>query len=272
VVLHDRLIPAGALDGARDDAELIGVGKEGGGASTPQEEIERLMVQRAREGREVVRLKGGDPFVFGRGGEEAEHLRSQGIDVEVVNGITSGLAAATALGVPLTHRDRAHGVMIVTGHARRDAPPLDWAALARFPGTLVFYMGMSRLPQIAQTLIDHGKPADTPAAPAPGPEGVVRVLTYHTEEGHEVVHVLGRRTSIGRTPDNDLQIDARSVSRHHAVILVGPTHSIIEDLNSTNGVYVNGRRITRNTLKDGDMVVFGREPYVFAVRKSGDKR
>ena len=91
------------------------------------------------------------------------------------------------------------------------------------------------------------------------------------EEGREVVHVLGRRTSVGRTPDNDLQIDSRSVSRHHAVILVGPVHSIIEDLNSTNGVYVNGRRITRNTLKDGDTVVFGQVHYRFAVRKSGDK-
>ena len=87
-----------------------------------------------------------------------------------------------------------------------------------------------------------------------------------------MVHVLGRRTSIGRTPDNDLQIDAKFISRHHAVILVGPVHSIIEDLNSTNGVYVNGRRITRNTLKDGDTLLFGRAQYRFAVRKSGDKR
>ena len=116
---------------------------------------------------------------------------------------------------------------------------------------------------------DAAQAAATPAAPEP--EGEVRVLTYHTEEGYEVVHVLGRRTSIGRTPDNDLQIDAKTVSRHHAVILVGPAHSIIEDLNSTNGVYVNGRRITRNTLKDGDTVVFGQVHYRFAVHKSGDK-
>ena len=118
---------------------------------------------------------------------------------------------------------------------------------------------------------DAAQAADAPAAPQPVSEGAVRVLTRHTEEGREVVHVLGRRTSIGRTPDNDLQIDSRSVSRHHAVILVGPVHSIIEDLNSTNGVYVNGRRITRNTLKDGDTVVFGQVHYRFAVRKSGDK-
>ena len=113
--------------------------------------------------------------------------------------------------------------------------------------------------------------ADTPAAAEPVAEGAARLL-IHTEEGREVVHVLGRRTSIGRTPDNDLQIDAKFISRHHAVILVGPAHSIIEDLNSTNGVYVNGRRITRNTLKDGDTLIFGRAQYRFAVRKSGDKR
>jgi chromosome segregation ATPase len=113
--------------------------------------------------------------------------------------------------------------------------------------------------------------ADTPAAPEPVPDAAARLL-IHTEEGREVVHVLGRRTSIGRTPDNDLQIDAKFISRHHAVILVGPVHSIIEDLNSTNGVYVNGRRITRNTLKDGDTLLFGRAQYRFAVRRSGDKR
>src|SRR2546429_22433 len=120
-----------------------------------------------------------------------------------------------------------------------------------------------------------GRRRPGPAPPPPAPErvrgGRGRVAPRHTEEGREVVHVLGRRTSIGRTPDNDLQIDSRSVSRHHAVILVGPVHSIIEDLNSTNGVYVNGRRITRNTLKGGDAVVFGQVHYRFAVRKSGDK-
>jgi chromosome segregation ATPase len=122
-----------------------------------------------------------------------------------------------------------------------------------------------------QGLRDAAQAAETPAAAEPVPEGAARLL-IHTEEGREVVHVLGRRTSIGRTPDNDLQIDAKFVSRHHAVILVGPVHSIIEDLNSTNGVYVNGRRITRNTLKDGDTVLFGRAQYRFAVGKSGEKR
>jgi len=129
-------------------------------------------------------------------------------------------------------------------------------------------------PAAAQPAPESAAPAapqPAPAAPEPAPESAARVL-IRTEEGREVAHVLGRRTSIGRTPDNDLQIDAKFISRHHAVILVGPVHSIIEDLNSTNGVYVNGRRITRNTLKDGDAVLFGRAEYRFAVRKSGDKR
>jgi chromosome segregation ATPase len=112
---------------------------------------------------------------------------------------------------------------------------------------------------------------DAPDSPEPAPDGAARLL-IHTEEGHEVVHVLGRKTSIGRTPDNDLKIDAKFISRHHAVILAGPVHTVIEDLNSTNGVHVNGRRITRQTLKDGDRVLIGRAHYLFAVRESGDKR
>ena len=113
--------------------------------------------------------------------------------------------------------------------------------------------------------------SDAPGPPEPAPDGATRLL-IHSEEGHEVVHVLGRKTSVGRTPDNDLQIDAKYISRHHAVILVGPVHTLIEDLNSTNGVQVNGRRITRHSLKDGDTVLFGRAQYRFAVRNSGDKR
>ena len=113
--------------------------------------------------------------------------------------------------------------------------------------------------------------SDAPGPPEPAPDGAARLL-IHTEGGREVVHVLGRKTSVGRTPDNDLQIDAKYISRHHAVLLVGPVHTFIEDLNSTNGVQVNGRRITRHTLKDGDTVLFGRAQYRFALRKSGDKR
>jgi len=105
----------------------------------------------------------------------------------------------------------------------------------------------------------------------PLPEGAARLLICK-EKGREVVHVLGRKTSVGRTPDNDLQIDAKFISRHHAVILAGPVHTVLEDLNSTNGVLVNSQRITRQTLKDGDDVVFGRAHYRFAVRRAGEKR
>ncbi len=124
------------------------------------------MVVEARRGERVVRLKGGDPSTFGRGGEEAEALRAHGIEVEVVNGITSGLAAATALGVPLTHRDHAHGVMLVTGHPRRGAPPLDWAALGAAAAqglTLVVYMGVAQAVALQQGLL-RALPAATPAA------------------------------------------------------------------------------------------------------------
>jgi pSer/pThr/pTyr-binding forkhead associated (FHA) protein len=103
------------------------------------------------------------------------------------------------------------------------------------------------------------------------PDGAARLLV-HSDGGREIVHVLGRKTSIGRTPDNDLQIDAKYVSRRHAVILVGPVHAVVEDLNSTNGVLVNGRRVTRHTLKDGDQIALGRSVYRFAVRKSTEQR
>ncbi|HET9330386.1 MAG TPA: FHA domain-containing protein, partial [Steroidobacteraceae bacterium] len=117
-----------------------------------------------------------------------------------------------------------------------------------------------------------GEAAAPQPEPAPAPDGTVRLLIVQGVDGREVVHVLGRKTSIGRTPDNDVQIDAKFVSRHHAVILAGPAQTIIEDLNSTNGVQVNGRRVSRHALKDGDQVAIGRTQYRFAVRKSAEKR
>ncbi len=170
VILYDRLIPATALDGARADTELLFVGKEGGGASVPQEETEALMVARARAGENVVRLKGGDPFVFGRGGEEARVLRDHGIPYEVVPGITSGIAAPAYAGIPVTHRDHASAVALLTGHTQAEgsegdaAATLDWAALAAFPGTLVFYMGVRQLAHIAEHLIAFGRSPQEPAA------------------------------------------------------------------------------------------------------------
>jgi uroporphyrin-III C-methyltransferase len=155
-----------ALEGLAKPPRIVHVGKRGGCASTPQDFIERLMIGEARRGETVVRLKGGDPFVFGRGGEEAEHLRAAGLAVEVVNGITSGLAAATALGVPLTHRHHAHGVVFVTGHAREGGAPFDWAALGAAAAqglTLVIYMGVAQAARLQAGLL-AALPAGTPAA------------------------------------------------------------------------------------------------------------
>jgi uroporphyrinogen III methyltransferase/synthase len=166
VILYDRLIPPGALDGARSDAELIYVGKEGGGPSMGQEEIERLLAEHAGAGAEVVRLKGGDPFIFGRGGEEALTLRAAGIAFEVVPGVTSGVAAPAYAGIPVTQRGAASAVALVTGHEDPDKPEsaIDWPALAAFPGTLVFYMGVRQLPRIVQQLRAAGRPAAEPVA------------------------------------------------------------------------------------------------------------
>jgi uroporphyrinogen III methyltransferase/synthase len=166
VIVYDRLIPAGALQGARADAELIYAGKEGGGPSVGQAEIQALLLEHGAAGREVVRLKGGDPFVFGRGGEEAEALRAAGIPFTVVPGITAGVAATAYAGIPVTHRDAASAVAFVTGHEDPSKPEtaLDWPALARFPGTLVFYMGVRRLAQITERLIAAGRPPSEPAA------------------------------------------------------------------------------------------------------------
>ena len=166
VVLYDRLIPDGALDGARADAQLVDVGKVGGGAQVPQEATNELLLEHARAGREVVRLKGGDPFVFGRGGEEAQLLRAAGFDVEVVPGVTAGVAASAYAGIPVTQRGMAAAVAFVTGHEdpEKDGTQIDWPALAAFPGTLVFYMGVRRLGRIASQLVAGGRPASEPVA------------------------------------------------------------------------------------------------------------
>jgi uroporphyrinogen III methyltransferase/synthase len=201
-IFHDRLIPPGALDGARADAELVYVGKvpaerpatagrvpPGGGSaglsegeragrpddgrrraappsSVPQEEINERLIEAARAGRSVVRLKGGDPFVFGRGGEEGEALREAGVEFEVVPGVTAGVAASAYAGIPVTHRDDASAVAFVTGHEdpEKDETALEWEALARFPGTLVFYMGVKRLAENAAALIAAGRDPGEPAA------------------------------------------------------------------------------------------------------------
>jgi uroporphyrin-III C-methyltransferase len=163
VILCDDLVNEEILEYAAADARVVRVGKRGGRASTAQSFIDRLMVREARRGRVVVRLKGGDPFIFGRGGEECEALRSAGIDFEVVSGITSGIAAATALGAPLTQRGISRGVIFVAG-TEAEGHATDWAALAATGLSLVIYMGVARCGQIQRALIAAGLPPSTPAA------------------------------------------------------------------------------------------------------------
>jgi uroporphyrin-III C-methyltransferase len=164
VILVDDLVNPEILDHASFGTRIVRVGKRGGCQSTPQEFIERLMIAEARAGNCVARLKGGDPFIFGRGGEEREHLLTAGIEVDVINGISSGLAAPAALGIPLTHRDWSQGAVFVTGHGRSADSNPDWAVLARLDLTLVVYMGVARCAEIQQALLAGGKSAATPAA------------------------------------------------------------------------------------------------------------
>ena len=167
VLFVDDLVSNEIVAFAQADARIVYVGKRGGCKSTPQAFIEKLMLMAVSEGENVVRLKGGDPFIFGRGGEEVEHLQAAGIEVTVINGITAGLAAATSLGVPLTHRDHAHGVMFLTGHARPGKAATDWAMLAATAAqarlTMVIYMGVTGSQAIEAQLL-QGLPGGTPVA------------------------------------------------------------------------------------------------------------
>jgi uroporphyrinogen III methyltransferase/synthase len=212
-ILYDRLIPGGALDGAPPDAELRYVGKEPGRPAVAQEEINELLVSLGRAGKRVVRLKGGDPFVFGRGGEEAEALASAGVRFEVVPGVTAGVAAPAYAGIPVTHRDAASAVAFVTGHEdpSKDGSAIDWEALARFPGTLVFYMGVKNLPLIAERLVAAGRPAAEPAA----------VVARGT--------LAGQRTVTATLGEIAAAVEAAEV-RPPAITVVGPVAELQETL------------------------------------------
>ena len=237
-ILYDRLIPAQALEGARHDAELLFVGKEGGGESIPQEQTQALMIERALAGGEVVRLKGGDPFVFGRGGEEALALRAAGVEFSVVPGVTAGVAAAAYAGIPVTHRGLSTGVALVTGHTREDASDdtartsageerdsrrsgedgagehsaeLDWAALAAFPGTLVFYMGVRQLPHIAERLMAAGR----------APSQDVALVERGT---------LPDQRTIGGTLATIVEVAEREQVKAPAIAIVGAVAGLAEDL------------------------------------------
>jgi len=178
VILHDRLVSDAVLQLARRDAELIPVGKTAGAVTVPQEDINALLVEHAHAGKRVVRLKGGDPFIFARGGEELETLAANGIRFEVVPGITAAAGCAAYAGIPLTHRDFAQSLTFVTGHTRDDDHALDWDALARPQQTVVFYMGLTRLADIVARLQEHGAPAERAAAVVEqGTNAAQRVVT-----------------------------------------------------------------------------------------------
>ncbi|QEC50630.1 uroporphyrinogen-III C-methyltransferase [Baekduia soli] len=213
VILYDKLIPPTALDGARADAILVDVGKIGGGEQVPQAETHRLLLEHAQAGRLVVRVKGGDPFVFGRGGEEAQLCRAHDIAYEVVPGVTAGIAGPAYAGIPVTQRNLAAAVAFVTGHEDPGKPEtqIDWPALAAFPGTLVFYMGVRALARIAEQLVAGGRPQDEPAA----------VVERGTLPDQRVVH--------GTLADIAARAQAAGV-RPPSVTVVGPVAALGEDL------------------------------------------
>jgi uroporphyrinogen III methyltransferase/synthase len=225
-IFHDRLIPPGALDGARPDAELAYVGKSPGAPAVPQEEINERLIEAARAGRSVVRLKGGDPFVFGRGGEEGEALRDAGVEFEVVPGVTAGVAAPAYAGIPVTHRDDASAVAFVTGHEDpgKAGTALDWEALARFPGTLVFYMGVKRLAANAAALIEAGRDPGEPAAAV--------------ERGT----MAGQRTVVATLGSLAEAIEREGVAAP-ALIVVGPVVARRESLAWLERRPLHGRRV-----------------------------
>jgi uroporphyrinogen III methyltransferase/synthase len=236
-VVTDALVSEAVLALARPDAEIVDVGKRGGGRATPQEEIEALLVRQARAGRSVVRLKGGDPFVFGRGGEECEALAAAGVPYEVVSGVTSALAAPAAAGIPVTHRDWASHVTILTGHERDDTEGsrIDPALLARLlpTGTLVVLMGARTLPDLVARLLAAGADPTTPAAAIqwgtdPRQRVCVATLALLPAEveraglGSPMVTVVGAVAALARRaspalPLHGRRIDARGAAERRAV-------------------------------------------------------
>jgi len=204
VILYDRLVHQELLKYAKNDAELIYCGKDPGKHGTIQEQIHNLLVENALAGKIVTRLKGGDPFVFGRGAEEAEVLRKQNISYEIVPGITAGIAAPLYAGIPVTHRELANSFAIVTGHGReyKGEDQVNWSSLAKGMDTIAFYMGVGNLSYICKKLIEHGKDPQTPVA-------VIQWATYDKQKT-----VTGNLTSIEK------HVKQENIT-HPAIILVG---------------------------------------------------
>jgi uroporphyrinogen III methyltransferase/synthase len=239
LVLHDRLVPPQLLEHAAPAARRVCVDELASSHVERVPVVHQAMIEAASAGLRVVRLKGGDPFVFGRGGEEAAALREAGISFEIVPGVTAALGAGAFAGIPLTHRDHASAVAFVTGHECHDPAKssLDWAALARFPGTLVIYMGMTRLAEIARTLIENGKADDTPAA-----------TIHRASTGNQ--HTVG--APLGRLPE----AVERAGLTAPAVTIIGPVVALRRQLAWFESRPLFGRRIlvTRPRHQAGDLV------------------
>jgi uroporphyrinogen III methyltransferase/synthase len=236
VVIYDYLANPSFLDAAPPHAERIYVGKRKGVHHLPQEEINALLVEKARQGKTVARLKGGDPYVFGRGGEEALHLHRAGVAFEVIPGVTSSFAAAAYAGIPLTHRDFTTSLALVTGHENpeKKLSSLDWEKLATGVGTLVFYMGMANLPLIAGELMAHGRAADTPVA-------VIRWATTPRQE--TLVATLGTLVEKVR----------QSGIKPPAIIIIGEVVNLRDELRWFDNRPLFGKRIlvTRSAEQAG---------------------
>ncbi|HEV3084657.1 MAG TPA: uroporphyrinogen-III C-methyltransferase [Gemmataceae bacterium] len=239
VVIYDRLVPACLLEHVPAHAECICVSQLPGAHAERYPQVQAKLLEAARQGKCVVRLKGGDPLLFGRGAEEAETLREVGIPYEIVPGVTAALAAAAYAGIPLTHRQHASAVAFVTGHEDPDKPgnAVDWRALAHFPGTLVVYMGITRLPQIVQRLLDNGKDARTPAA-----------AIHWGATGNQ--HTLS--ASLVDLTDRVREADLRSP----AIVVIGPVAALRARLSWVEQRPLFGKRIlvTRPRAQAGEMV------------------
>jgi uroporphyrinogen III methyltransferase/synthase len=239
VVIYDYLASPELLKYAQKNAELIYVGKKGGDHTSSQEEINALIVKKAKAGLQVCRLKGGDPFIFGRGGEEAEELVASGIPFEVVPGVTSAVAAAAYAGIPLTHRRLTATLAFITGHEdpHKEESSIDWDSLARGIGTLVFFMGVKNLPDITQKLIAHGRPPDTPVA----------LIRWGTTPGQQTV---------AGTLENIAERVEAAALKAPAIIVVGEVVRLRESLRWFENRPLLGKRIivTRAREQASDLV------------------